>query len=92
MEKSRKTNGGRNNRKRTDTYIINANTLHICNNGDVLYSAVGVFEFQAVKSLVVGNILSQTLIMMEDGKFTSFSNVFFYCTTWKVAEVVTQDC
>lgn len=30
--------------------------------------------------------------MMEDGKFTSFSNVFFYCTTLKVAEVGTQDC
>lgn len=50
MEKGRKTNGGRNNRKETDTYIINANTLHICNISDVLYSAIGVFEFQAVRN------------------------------------------
>lgn len=40
--------GGGDSRKRTDTYIINANIFHICNSSDVLYSAVGVFEFQVV--------------------------------------------
>lgn len=74
MGRGERAGGGGNSRKRTDTYIINANRFHICNNSNVLYSAVGVFEFQVVTNRWLWIIF----FMMEDGKFTSLiSNVFF---------------